>query len=343
MFFDLNEDDYLYYNNDKTLDISQVDIEVASPTRDPNFVRPTSRFTVDLDIWDNFENQYQALLNNIKTDYRVSNVKDRIMHDDRILFCDFLFNRTKAYYSNHAFRPTTRKWYWVHDKAYQIPDYPEPGRKNKIYVAPNKTWNEEWRRTRQRQRIVDLLKDYQHLGYLGDYRRDNNLFLYPHWEALDCQDINQLVDRQIPTSHDMETIKSTNLWGYSPPHNLYYQDTFISIYGETVEHGTSIAVTEKTYDPLIKGHFILPFSCMGLVSHLRSLGFRFPDFINYSYDDEASDEKRFGMYSDEIKRLLDIDIGTWRTHWHDNIDIIMHNQKIFHDRPYDRIDFSRYL
>ena len=127
-----------------------------------------------------------------------------------------------------------------------------------------------------------------------------------------------------------------------PAHNEYYAQSFISIYGETIEYGSTIAVTEKTYDPLIKGHFILPFSTVGFVDYLKGIGFRFPEFIDYHYDTVADDDTRFGHYTQEVCRLLTLDLDTWRQHWNDNIDIIEHNKKLFHLRPYDQIDFSKY-
>ena len=344
MFFDLNGDPYEYYNPNTAQDIDQVDIELSSPSPDVMATMPNSRITVDLEIWDNYENQYVAMVNYISTDYRISNAVDTYMRDPRIIFCDFLFNRTKAYYSNFKFKPTTKKWYWVNDQTYKIPQHPTADCKTRIFVAPNKTWAHLHRKTYWRPRLVDLLaENYHDLGYLGDYHRRQDLVLYPHWEAPECKDIKLLMQHQIQTKHDMVQIKDTNLWGYSPPHNLYYENTFISIYGETIEYGTSIAVTEKTYDPLIKGHFILPFSCAGFVSYLNTLGFQFPTFINYDYDNISNDEKRFASYTNEVRRLLSLQLDTWREHWNNNLDIIRHNQSIFFDRDYDRVDFSKIL
>jgi len=94
---------------------------------------------------------------------------------------------------------------------------------------------------------------------------------------------------------------------------------------------------------MIKGHFILPFSCYGFIAYLKTLGYQFPKFIDYNYDSVVDDDQRFNKYLEEVQRLLAIDINDWRALWNDNYNILEHNQKIFQDRPYDRIDFNELL
>jgi hypothetical protein len=133
-------------------------------------------------------------------------------------------------------------------------------------------------------------------------------------------------------------------WGYSPPHNEYYRNTFVSIYSETIEFGADIIVSEKTYDPLIKGHFILPFAIRGFIKYVESeFRFRFPDFIDYSYDDISDDEQRYQAYIKEVYRLLSIDLDTWKTHWNENLDLLLYNKRVFHETPYDRIDLVKLI
>jgi hypothetical protein len=217
-----------------------------------------------------------------------------------------------------------------------IPEIVGADYKTKIYVAPNKTYlNDPWRVAKFRPQLVQLLLDrFGDLGYIGENDLVKNLFLIPHVQMPDCQDLSQVV---------LSARNQKYQFGYCPPHNEYYKNTFISIFGETIEHGPSMAVTEKTYDPLIKGHFILPFSCAGFVSYLNTLGFQFPTFINYDYDSISNDKKRFASYTDEVTRLLSLQLDTWREHWNNNLDIIQHNQSIFFDRDYDRVDFSKIL
>ena len=132
--------------------------------------------------------------------------------------------------------------------------------------------------------------------------------------------------------------KGSRWHGYNPIHNDYYDDTFISVYGETMERGEVVVITEKTYDPLIKGHFILPFSTVGFLSALRSLGFQLPEFIDYSYDLIDDDAERFACYADEVKRVIRIPMHRWCALWREHLDMLRSNQRLFYIRDYDRLE-----
>jgi hypothetical protein len=113
------------------------------------------------------------------------------------------------------------------------------------------------------------------------------------------------------------------------------------VYGETIETGTSIAITEKTYDALIKGHFILPFSCKGFLKFLTSKGFRLPGFIDYSYDQVTDDDLRFEVYCQELDRLMHLPLDDWKQLWKDHYDsVIKYNQNLFFTKPYDVLNFN---
>jgi len=50
---------------------------------------------------------------------------------------------------------------------------------------------------------------------------------------------------------------------------------------------------------------------------------------------------RFRAYILELEILMDL--KNWPDLWNSNLDIIKHNQDIFYQRPYHRLDFSLYL
>ena len=102
-------------------------------------------------------------------------------------------------------------------------------------------------------------------------------------------------------------------------------------------------ITEKTWDPLIKGHFILPFSCCNFIQRLRDIGIKMPAFIDYSYDTEPDNERRWQLYSAEIDRLLTMDLDTWRQHWNDNLGLLLANQRYFSNRDYDLVNLAQLL
>jgi hypothetical protein len=333
--FDLNGDEYtIHYNS-----VDTVDLYVVTSLDDLEQKAGIGRKrNIQLEILNNFENQNSEIDNKFSDNLLIINSVDSTVENDNFVYNDFLFNRTKAYYLDFKFRDTTVPFHYATKDSYSLFTHPDAESKNKIFVAPNKVRDSDTvhngdvtrRRTHYRKLIVDLLEPYTHMGYLGNINR----LLYGHGEYPHCADIHELESN----------ILRVNDYGYNPPHNEYYRNTFISIYGESIEWGTTLAATEKTFEPMIKRHFVLPFSAHGFVQHLKDhYNFKFPKFINYEYDTIADDDLRFEQYATEIKRLLDMDIDSWRQHWKDNQELLDHNRNVFYNKPYDKIDFERYL
>jgi len=339
MFFDLNGQDY-EISKDPTLDY---DILIHASRHDLNHIK--TKLKLELCIFHNHENQLGFNYFNIPPDaVRSSNesiivtnaVDSTVERYKWIIHNDFLFNRTKAYYLNYPFKSTTKLWYYVGESGYKLPSINDSSTRTKIYIAPNNTYLNTPRKIMYRPQLVRLLKNqYGHLGYIGNPDDDKNLVLHSQSEFPLVQTIEELVD--------MKSYANYNSQGYNPINNQYYLDTFISIYGETIEHGSTIAITEKTYEPFIKGLFILPFSTNGFIAYVRSQGWQLPDFIDYSYDAVENIEERFTAYCDELHRLLSMSLETWRQHWDNNINVLENNRELFFQRPYDRVDFTRYL
>lgn len=120
---------------------------------------------------------------------------------------------------------------------------------------------------------------------------------------------------------------------YIPISNSYYTNSYFSVYVESnCTNPELIHVTEKAFEPLIKGHFILPFGNPGSVAHIKNMGFKLPAFIDYSYDEIQDVELRFAKYLLEFERLLTLD---WPKVYIDNVDTIIHNQKCIDTLSYD--------
>jgi hypothetical protein len=334
MFFDINSDDYEF----AIYDSHPVDILIltwnefwAGKFRSWN----NYRIALMLDLWHGQEGRSAKLINGPKrsNEYIITCIANYQDHP-QIISNDFMFNRTKSYYSQFPFSTGVTKWYNYGQLSYIVPEPKDADQKKKIFVAPCKTYPENPRVSRDRLR--DLLRDtYSELGYLGNIDADPTMFLYPHIEFPWCDNIEEIENQTRPLSY--------NWWGYSPPHNEYYRNTFVSIYSETIEFGADIIVSEKTYDPLIKGHFILPFSNCGFIEWVKNLGFKFPDFIDYSYDNIKDIDQRMEAYFAEVNRLLNMPIAQWREHYNNNVKILRHNQLMFHCRNYDKVDFKRLL
>jgi hypothetical protein len=316
MWFDLNGDNYTFVDRDYR---DTVDFFILGDRR--SSVQINSKKKLKLAIWHGFEDFVRE-----QCDHRdclvITNGWDPTINNKNIIFNDFLFNRTKAYYSQYPFSPGTHLWYYQDIAAYKSPQLTLADSKNKIFVSPGNTYNGQ---RKYRTRLVSKLKSYNTLGYLSDQDDNPNLFLSTEMQVL----------------HSGLGVLPPG--GYSPPSSTYYQDSFVSIYGETIEYGNTIMITEKTWDPLIKGHFILPFSCCNFMQRLRDVGIGLPAFINYSYDTEPDAERRWQLYSAEIDRLLNMDLDTWRQHWNDNLALLLANQRYFQEREYDRVDLAKLL
>jgi hypothetical protein len=339
MFLDINGQEYTLYHQENNV-LLNYDIAIDDPT--DTHPEVNYKIFLQLDIWNNFENQGWANANNSRRGmYVISNAWDPNYVSDKIIYNDFLFNRTKAYYQDYTFSQDTKLWYHRSKQAYSIPDQ-SVDLKTKIFVGPNNTWPNSYRNIKFRPQIFQKLIDSTSLGYIGNFRVDPQYFLIPHYFFPGTRSIDQLLISLFDSTL-VDQASYYNILGYSPPHNAYYEDTFISIYGETIEYGTTIAPTEKTYDPLIKGHFILPFSCSGFIKFLKTKGFQFPEFINYSYDEVVNDDKRFECYLKEVDRLLAMPLDTWQQHWVDNAEIRRYNQTVFETTPYDRVDLHQLI
>jgi hypothetical protein len=349
MFFDFNNPkDYTRFTNEDNVDA--VDIHVITNAKDFEIGHPKSKMFLSLGIWHNYENQRRLSYrpNPHPMHYTITNAVDDTVPSVNLIHNDFLFNRTKAYYSGYVFAEDTEVWYHKGNDYYVLPDIYQ-SKQTKIFLAPcrantvpNIPSSNRSREFMYRRLIYSLLKNHSTKGYASNYEEDVSSFLVPHGA---CPNANLLVDVQnlVPKLVEELYNNDINQFGYSPVHNLYYQDTFISIYAETIEYGTTIAVTEKTYDPLIKGHFVLPFSTHGFIKYLRTLGFSFPEFIDYSYDDEVDDGVRFQRYVEEVNRLLEISVDEWHQLRADNMQVIVHNTQLFKVKPYDIVDFSQIL
>jgi hypothetical protein len=288
----------------------------------PNYDKYNFKRLLFLDTRHNSEDKI-AYLHNNKTDrIVVTMARDFTIDDPRILFNDYEFNMTKAYYLGYNFAVGTKPWRLDYKSDFVITEPTAPENKHKIYIAPNRTYfDPELPRQRfYRAQLMQLLKSkYRSLGHLGN-----------------------VTDPDIGGLRTNSDLKSPI--GFRPPHDRYYQDSFISIYGETLEYGSTFASTEKTFSPLIKGHFVLPYSTYKFIENIKKCyGFQFPDFIDYSYDNIADDAQRYQAYSAEVERLLAIPIDTWREHWCNNLVLIRANQQIFRDRDYHRTDLTSIL
>ena len=101
--------------------------------------------------------------------------------------------------------------------------------------------------------------------------------------------------------------------------------------------GFTPTITEKTWDPLIKGHFILPYRYSGLISDIREYGFILPDWIDYEYDQILDDTARWQMFAQSVDKLLSKSITELQWLFDKHKPILEHNRDLFFMRPYDTL------
>jgi hypothetical protein len=252
---------------------------------------------------------------------------------NRILFYDFLWNRSKAYYTGYQWSNARDDlWYYHTADSFRLQPISSATQKTRLFLSPNKDRIDAVFRSRLADTV--LRHDLYRKGYASfiTWKIDGTTELHGNRNNPDAVTVADAIKPPL-----------INVEGYDPVHNAYYNETFFSTYVETFETGTSQFVTEKTLDPLIKGHFILPFSTAGFIAYLKKQGWRLPTFIDYSYDTIANDELRFRAFREELFRLSLIRFDTWCQLWTDNMDILQHNRNQLNVRPFDKLSLLEHL
>lgn len=260
--------------------------------------------------------------------------KNRAIKDvDGLIYYDCMFNRHKLYYHDYhkieqllnSFPVGGRDILWTagaKKEMYSIPVGKANPNNCRAYLSPGLVYQGMFiHRMRYRAGLKDYLrKHYENKGYINS--PENNF---------------------LPNNPDPGVIRIIQRpdggGGYwYPIADHHYQETYVSIYVETltVSGYDTRCITEKTFDPLIKGHFIMPFAYSGFIDDVKSYGFKLPDFINYSYDAIKDNDKRFYVFLQTIDDLFR-HVMDFRKEYDENLSIIEHNRQVFIDRPYDSL------
>lgn len=255
----------------------------------------------------------------------------------KYIFTQFSQNVVRSYATKFEFTFPYEKFYYHNPKAFgHVNDNFDPENRTKIYISASKTHNANSLRSCYiRRQIIDILwNKYRDLGHIGN---KDNLGVWLADNSFEAPNLEHLIWQ---TKEPGKLIA----FGQNYPHLLYYQDTFISFYGETYEgefDNHARGVTEKTWAPLMQGHFILPFGAAGLIEYLKGLGIQFPNEINYGYDSILNYKERTVAYLEEMERLCNIPLNQWKDIYKSNIDLLKHNQDYMIKRPIDKCDVLR--
>jgi hypothetical protein len=245
---------------------------------------------------------------------------------DDLIHYDLMFNRQKAYMTETDKFQTNGRVYLYFDakKNFKLNSIQKLGDVNhrKIALCPNRIMKHN-ARSGLRRILKTYIKDKSVI--LGDPT---------HGVILEPEDPNMIEHMRNKDNN------GGGLW--MPIANKYYEQTYISIYIETCTvtnprdriANPHESITEKTFDPLIKGHFILPFSYAGIINDIKTYGFRLPNWINYDYDKIQCDRHRFAAFLEEADRLLGMDISEIEKKYVEDYEMLKYNRSVFWHKPY---------
>jgi hypothetical protein len=213
-----------------------------------------------------------------------------------VLHWDFMWNRYRSYYTETIPYNSLYLHHYSGPTAYQLPvlDFDTPRDKKFLSMTG--------REFGYRTNLYEYVKDFND-GYVSNRSRGI-------------------------------TIEGTNIVGaFEPVPNKFYLDSYISVYCESNFLQTNlIHVTEKTFEPLVKGHIILPFSNPGTIARLENMGFRMPLGVDYSFDSIIDPQQRFTALTDEFQNLMMKNLPKL---YKDNQAVFIHNQACINNIGYD--------
>lgn len=333
--FDIEPKDFVITHNVGDCDIIPVMCDHPSPEVKQILGETCDKLIVRLihtHIAEHNGSEYQRVYNNWK-DYAskfcvvVTDINAEKNAPGIALFYDFLWNRQKAYYIDYDEFVDGRIRMWSHlatKEMYQIPDIVPMQSSNgdiRKFLSPNRT---------------DL--NYLHTSHRLIYRLLFYKYLHgsdAYWSDWSATPPNPLPAQQPGFMGE----HGERFAGWWPVNNYYYENSIISAYVETLVSETSVCtLTEKSFEPLLKGNFVLPFGYSGIIKDIQSYGFRLPSWIDYSYDQEPDTTLRFALYVKEFLRLNHQYTKEELIELHDrDIDILHHNNRLFYTRPYDSL------
>lgn len=165
----------------------------------------------------------------------------------------------------------------------------------------------------------------------------------------DCYWSDPATGHLLPPEEDTAAVWSQLVHGGSgwcPIDQRLYNDSWISAYVETVSNGNNhICITEKTYEPLIRGHYIVPLGTKGFVKALQAMGFDLGKLVNYAYDDMDNDDERAALWRTELTRLRYIKDEDMQRHWQRDKGQLINNREVLrmHEVPELYWSVSRYI
>lgn len=303
------------------------------------YMRP-HQIAIGLSIFHISENlhteKYLKKINELKSKTQAPNIfiihkNSKIQDGHGLIYYNCMFNMSKLFYTEYEKIGEIINDGWAEPRwstgtvaeNFNLPVIEQKQHSDKVFINPGLMYGGflEPRMRFRRNLNQHLTAKYSDLGYIS---KPNNILL------------PEPCSEEIKKFVNYKSTKNGGIW--FPIGNSYYNNTYISIYVETltVSAYPTKCVTEKTFDPLIKGHFILPFSYAGYIQDLKDFGFKFPDFIDYSYDTIKADEQRFISYLHSVDKIMLLK-DKIHDFYKENLSILQHNRNVFYSKPYDTL------
>lgn len=241
--------------------------------------------------------------------------------DTASIFYDFHWNRQKAYFTDYnKFDLSDRLWTrGATEKMYELDEITRYGT-FKHFLVPSRVHSNRGLENR------NVIRAKIHEAITDDYCfRGNPEFGY----VLEPQEISDVI---------LQNMENFTAPPWYPISSKYYTKSFVSIYSESITvNGATESITEKTLDPMVKGHFVLPFGYPGLIRDIRRMGFLMPEWIDYGYDEIKDDTLRLQAYLFAIKELQKKSIEELHTLYLRDRYMLIQNRNLFFNKPYDSL------
>lgn len=249
----------------------------------------------------------------------------------KYVFYDVIFNNQKYYMFDldDDFDFASKVWTEFSDKEFYSwgPIDKQYSPHNKKILCLNRLyWPDHIVRVQKslRTRLQTLFRDNEDI-YLSEPH--NNKYFYPNGSK---EKYEVIADR----------VPNGGTW--YPAGDIYYNTSYVSVFIESVVEasldGYIYCCSEKTLDPLMRGNFIMPFSTPYFIKHTKEIyGFKFPDWIDYSYDEIENTRDRNIAFLNSVKKIMQMSIEELHQHYLDDKHILEHNRNVIRDRPYDSL------
>ena len=240
---------------------------------------------------------------------------------------DIMFNRQKLYFTEYNPDMCEHKFwtYGVPRSAYTLaPIEKHYSNNNKMFLMPNRF-----------KAISDIMSFNYVKSMLQSFIEKLNPSIY------NSNPINGTFFE--PNGWNDSTIAKTidtSLGGlFSPIGDQYYNTSYITLCVESVYYTPEMFYPcEKYFDPLIKGNFPLIFASSKVVHNLKTIyGFKFPNWIDYSYDDIDNFTDRFESYKNSIEKISKLSLLDLHDLYLSDKHILEHNRNVFFNHPYDSL------